>query len=437
MTFEDQVDLALRAEALRIDPPITDLVEGGVARGRRLQRRHRARMVATGAVLTLVAGVGSVLAVPSFTGVGGSGPVAADDTAGGDGGGGPAGDAPAELDPDAVLDAVSALLPPGEITHANASSHGPTSAWVDFVYDDGDGASWMSATVTLAAVGATPSCTAALDGICEDRMLDDGTTVLLEAGPYYHQEGREPGRLQWRATAASPSGLTVRLDEMNAPSEKRSELTRAEPPLTLDQLAAVVTDDVWRELTAGLPVESEEDRAAQEAADEAAAAVAALEEARVGAELAADLGPGWVGGGLEMPRSAVPSPGQRAGLPEGYHGAVVNRDVFATGSMTLEDLCAPGVEKGLESLPCEPAGEGVWIHRVQSVGEIAAGDPVQDDVSVLYVDDDGMLSHVRVWVSEPAEASTPERRAAALTWLDEQVEALTRAAMAAVVEPGR
>ncbi|WP_157987842.1 hypothetical protein [Jiangella endophytica] len=439
MTIEEDLELALRAEAGRVDPPVADLVSGGVERGRELRRRQRARL-AVGASAVVVAGtVGALVAVPFVGGddpvtAGSDDPVTAEAPVADDDVSGVAAPGQGELDPDAVLDAVVALLPPGEITDAESGTPEPGSAWYQFSYDDGDGASWMMGSAAVVANPETPVCPVIVNGgSCEVRTLDDGTVLMLTAGPYYPQPDREPDRLHWSAHAVAPGGLMVALGEMNTPTEKESEPTRDEPPLSLNQLAAVVTDDVWAELTAGLPAESAEQRAAEDAAEEAAAAALAGVEASAAAHaLAESLGPDWV----PTPDGfAEPGPSVLEGLPSGYTAgpAIVDDLSFGLG---LAELCVAGEEKGAVNEGCvagtAPGGEPVHVQWGGTVpdGPYAQGS-IEDRVGVIVADDAGMLLRASIWVAEPAEASTPQRRAEARAWLQERVDDLARAVTAA------
>ncbi|MBB5785808.1 hypothetical protein [Jiangella mangrovi] len=421
MTFEDQIELEMRAEALQIDPPVAGLVAGGLARGQELRRRHRARIAVGGAALVVVAGAGTVLAVPLLSGDdGGSGhdsPVA----------GSPAvpvqADPTREIDPDAVLDAVVALLPPGEITEANASSLESNSAWVDFVWDDGSGASWVSGSVSM-ETEPDPGCPVILNGgTCEVEALGDGTTLRLEAGPYYPQPDREPDRLQAHATAVSPDGLTVYLAVMNTPTEKQSEPTRAEPPFSTDQLAGVVTDGVWAELTAGVePPAPPEDPGPQETS----------EAAQV---LADELGAGWTPG---LGETAEAGPAVTSLLPSGI---VVTANLMEFGpELSMAEHCVAMEEKGRITQPCTTTTglDGQTVHLQRASNALDGPYAVRGygtDLMVMTGTDDRWI-RVTLSVSD-TEDTTAERRERIEAWLEDQVDAVVRAAKAGLtVEVG-
>lgn len=423
MTIEEDLELALRAEAARIDPPVADLVDGALARGRERRRLRRARFAVGAAAIVLVAGVGGLVAAP-FIVAGNDEPAMTEaPAASGASEAPPVADPVAEFDADAVLDAVVALLPPGEISGANAYAHEPTSVWIDFVWDDGSGASWVSATVDLPAVATPNECPTIVNGgSCEVVTLDDGTTVLRQSGPYYPQPDREPERLQSRAQAVFPGGLTVMLDAMNAPTEKESEPTRDEPPFSLDQLATVVTDGAWTELAAGIsPPEAPQQPSEGEVGEQAQA-------------LAENLGAGWTASGDDM---AEAGPDVTAGLPE--HVEAGPAMIMEIGSeLTVADHCEPMEEKGRITQPCTatttPDGETVHVQWATTTleGPYAQGG-YNAEVWVIAGTDERKF-RVSLLVSDAAATTTPERRDAMAAWLDDRVGDLARAATAAAAE---
>jgi hypothetical protein len=60
--IDEQIRQALRAAADGIEPPVQELVDGGLARGRRLLRRHRLAVVGTGLVAAAVVAMSAVMA---------------------------------------------------------------------------------------------------------------------------------------------------------------------------------------------------------------------------------------------------------------------------------------------------------------------------------------------------------------------------------------
>jgi hypothetical protein len=66
MSFDEELRNAMRDAAESVDPPINELVAGGLARGRR-QRRGRAVQVGAGVLGAALVGVGAAIALPQLT----------------------------------------------------------------------------------------------------------------------------------------------------------------------------------------------------------------------------------------------------------------------------------------------------------------------------------------------------------------------------------
>ncbi|GAA3221657.1 hypothetical protein ACFO1B_16325 [Dactylosporangium siamense] len=78
---------------------------------------------------------------------------------------------------------------------------------------------------------------------CTRSVLPDGTIVVLTEGP---SEDAGHDRIQRRmADVYRPDGVRVVLGTWNAVHEKTNTATRAEPPLTVQQLQAIATDPTW------------------------------------------------------------------------------------------------------------------------------------------------------------------------------------------------
>jgi len=161
------------------------------------------------------------------------------------------------------------------------------------------------------------------------------------------------------------------------------------------------------------------------------------EEARPALEtevdaLVADLGPGWTAHtepGFDL--AAMPTDERREGLPDGYEHATVVRDVGD------EIHCQAGEEKGTQVDACvevlaTPDAKPVYVRWGRTLIDHPslnyAEASVQDDLWVFYEQDDGAVVTVRLWVAEPIEQSTPDRRVAATEWMEQQEDALIAAA---------
>ncbi|WP_166355196.1 hypothetical protein [Phytoactinopolyspora limicola] len=288
--FDERLAQAMRKAAAPSPPHIDELVSGGIARGVRMRRRHRWRMAGGVAALGAATG-GAALIAPPLLGGGD------DDTTRSPG----VMSAPpgALLTEDSVVATVRELLPEGEVVDVRSGTEsGPgveagTVIWFEFTFDDGAGAGFLQGSVAhrddaqlecpptnaggsdIDASGDvdesevtddpdvtdTPAAGEEAGGdeggadtaSCEKDVLDDGTELLVTAGEYYPKPEIEPDRLLWNATASLPNGLVVVLGQVNAPTEKDSEVSRPEPPLSADEMAAVVTSDRWVEFDVEIP----------------------------------------------------------------------------------------------------------------------------------------------------------------------------------------
>ncbi|MBP0457502.1 hypothetical protein [Streptomyces montanisoli] len=242
--FVDELGLAMHRTGDVFTPADSGaLVEGGVARGRRRQARRRIAAVA-----------GSVLAAgaAAFGGAYGAGIVGA--------GGTPAAASraadpslasatPAAFTGPQMVAAMRKVMPAGSITGVEATGvderPGPT---VSFVYDDHKGPSAVSLAVEGASAAARDRVTCPDKGAvpyddCTTSTLPDGSRLMIMKG-YEYPDRREKTKL-WTGTLVAPGGGTVEAREWNAPSEKGSQISRAEPPLDTEQLEKLVSSDVW------------------------------------------------------------------------------------------------------------------------------------------------------------------------------------------------
>ncbi len=434
--LDERMRQALRTAVATIEPPTAELVRGGVTRGRRSRRRRVVVMYGILATATLVT-AGSVV-VPKL----GSAPdlVVADQGAppaeplpDGPPAEAPAAEAPAvprsAVDTSRrIVDALVELLPAGEILdqHFFTRDPGVTQAPVGgvVVFDDGNGAGIITIRVDVAY--DSPGCShpsATVD--CRESLLDDGSTLWLVRRPVF-PDGRDPERLIWQASRERQDGLQVTVEALNAPDEKDGPVTRAEPPLTLEQLESIATDDRWFATVDLSGVFAEHLAGRSRMADE----IAAHQQA-----LAAELGDGWtaVEGESFLP-AAAPTATRRAGLPPVFDHVVVTRDVLA-GQLNddpeyLDRICAGWAEKGFEWDACVPEysidEHGFRLQRSRSVtGETAYS---SDSITVLAVRGDDVVL-VTAEARGPADA-TPEQRRQAVAWLSRQSPDLIRVATA-------
>ncbi|MFF4080096.1 hypothetical protein ACFYZN_11885 [Streptomyces sp. NPDC001777] len=246
------------------------LVDGGVMRGRRRQRRRRIAAV-TGSVTALaVVGFGASYATGALgdgSGRGGSG-VAAGPTAREtlpaaktSPGRGP------ELSAQQVIRTLEGLLPEGKVSgrsgRGTADRLGP---WAHLVLDDGRGGAAIGVSVGTVDPNGTkakqllecPDKVFTPYDSCRTETLADGSRLTLLRG--YEYPDKRVDTKRWNAHLVTPDGYSVDASEWNAPAEKGAAVTRDTPPLTEGRLKALVTSAAWR------PVMNALDRAAPEPA---------------------------------------------------------------------------------------------------------------------------------------------------------------------------
>ncbi|WP_416876304.1 hypothetical protein [Kitasatospora sp. SC0581] len=265
--FEDDLLYALTRTGEGFRPGRADLVTGGYRRGRgRWRRRSTAAVVGGAAALALV-GTGAVYL--GFPGARGAGTVSAASapaaTAGGDGATASAtptsvkSSAPVVITGDEVVATFQALLPKGQVS--DAKGHGTDEnkgmyADANLVFDDGQGRSLMGLSIqkhrpkdVQPQTCPTDLELASLDS-CAVTVLPDGSKLMLTQG-YEYPDHRATTK-EWRASVARPDGGLIGLSEWNSPQEKDAPDSRPNPPLTPDQLKAVVTDPSWNRVVAAL-----------------------------------------------------------------------------------------------------------------------------------------------------------------------------------------
>ncbi|MEV7775599.1 hypothetical protein [Kitasatospora sp. NPDC086791] len=276
--FEDDLLYALTRTGEGFRTGQADLVAGGYRRGRSRWRRRSAAAVVSGAAALALVGTGAVyLAGPPAAKDAGtvsaaSGPATAP------GGGSPAAtpttvrsSAPTVVTGDEVLATFQALLPKGETTEAKG--HGTdddrtkgTFVGADLVFDDGQGKSLVQLGIQKHRPGQGQPRTCPTDlelariDSCAVTTLPDGSRLQLLQG-YEYSDGRA-GTKEWSAALSGPDGREITVSEWNAAQEKGAPDSRPAPPLTLDQLRAVVTDRSWDRVVAAVKAEGIDTQAA-------------------------------------------------------------------------------------------------------------------------------------------------------------------------------
>ncbi|MFH9353541.1 hypothetical protein [Kitasatospora sp. NPDC017646] len=274
--FEDDLLYALTRTGEGFRPDRADqpgMVAGGYQRGRRRWRRRSAAAVVGGAAALALVGTGAVYLTGNGSTSGGTATVAAASTGAGtaltpaSAGAGtptptptPTPTAAAVVTGDEVLSTFKALLPKGGITDASGrGTDDPelkgTYVGAKLVFDDGAGKSLLMVGVQKHRPGQSQdrSCPELKPGqldACSVTTLADGSKLYLSEG-YEYPDHRATTK-EWMASLTGPDGREINLSEWNSPQEKGAPDSRPNPPLTLDQLKAVVTDRSWDRIAAAV-----------------------------------------------------------------------------------------------------------------------------------------------------------------------------------------
>ncbi|MEU1289553.1 hypothetical protein [Kitasatospora sp. NPDC005856] len=268
--FEDDLLYALTRTGEGFRTEQAGLVAGGYQRGRRRWRRRSAAAVVGGAAALALVGTGAVyLGAPGGRD---AGTVSAASAPAGSAAGtvtaaaaatpsAVKSSAPTVVSGDEVLATFRALLPRGETTEAEGRGtdderQGGTYASASLVLDDGQGKSLIQLGVqkhwpkqTQAPTCPTDFKLARVDS-CTDTTLADGSRLLLLQG-YEYSDDRADTK-EWSAVLTGPDGRSISVHEWNAPKEKGAPDSRPNPPLSPDQLKAVVTDRSWDRIAAAV-----------------------------------------------------------------------------------------------------------------------------------------------------------------------------------------
>ncbi|HEX6325347.1 MAG TPA: hypothetical protein VFZ72_02150 [Jiangellaceae bacterium] len=433
--IDEQVRQAMRAAVGGIEPPVQELVDGGLAYGRKLRRRHRMIVAGTGLVAVAAVAAGVVVAPQLTAGqqdvaapeVDTSGPVVEANPA--NPGVSDDGEARADVEPissEDVLETLIELLPPGEITDSRAMTQDVVGGMREnpaaiVTFDDGEGAANVSITLNDFPTGG--GCKHPSPNVqCTEKILDDGSKLWITQRLTY-TDGRQPQLIEWWAALERPDGLQIDLRQNNAVGEKDVPATRSEPPLTVEQMEAIVTSDRWDVYQVGPERQIE---------------ISGLRESLTAANrrLAAALGDSWAPPEvteLVYPPRAVPAPGNAAKLPTGYTYVLMRRDVIpGRPGVILNEACSGLTEMGVEMDSCvdatTPSGEPIHLQWSRSVDHSQS--VPHDELSVIYENEDGDVVRVMLSVSDDPDLSTPERRAEIVAWIEQQIDAMIAAATA-------
>ncbi|MGH8829067.1 MAG: hypothetical protein ACRDVZ_16005 [Jiangellaceae bacterium] len=264
MGFDEQLRHDMRSAVGTIDPPpATELVDGGVQRGRRMKRMRMARVVGGVATVAMLGGVG-VVAVDQLRG--GFQEAPADvAVASGDVQAVP----PEEHVPVTAQVAVQTLLdllPEGTTSQRSGfvvtDEVNPDHIDVvgKLVYDDGHGAGLVYINLSPTGgifngsscepIGGDPHSTCT--------TLEDGSVLAISEAPEY-TDGRRPDLILRSATLTRADGFQVSMTIYNSETQKSSPVTRPEPALTPEQLTEIVTSPLWQAEVPASVAEAAED----------------------------------------------------------------------------------------------------------------------------------------------------------------------------------
>ncbi|MFE7562051.1 hypothetical protein [Kitasatospora sp. NPDC057500] len=247
------------------------LAAGGLARGRRRWRRRSAAAVVGGAAALALVGTGAFYLTDGSPAASGLTPAGGGATTAGSASLTPGSSPTVSATPsgvagvsgDEVLATFRALLPQGQVSGADGSgtdtAGGPGGVTgAQLVLDDGNGKAWIMISFTRTAEDDPRRA----DTDCPDRKivrydactstpLPDGGALTLFQG-YEYPDGRADTKW-WSARLTGEDGRLIELSEWNAEAQKGKPVTRPTPPLTPEQLKAVVTDKSWDRVIAALP----------------------------------------------------------------------------------------------------------------------------------------------------------------------------------------
>ncbi|MEZ0094951.1 hypothetical protein [Streptacidiphilus sp. EB129] len=268
MPFEDELTDALHDTAHSYEPPLTALVNAGIADGRRRGRRRTLGIVGSVTALALV-GIGGTFAsgllAPGHATVGAASGGASRSAASGRSATVPP---PAQVaagpvvSKEQMINTLKSLLPAGSVTKADGTGSGGPGpfdvAGASVVFNDGKGASQIDVMLSRLA---TPVDTNGPGQSCPDpayvptmqctrTVLADGSVLLIQQG--YEYPDKRTGVKDWDAFLTATDGRQVSMSEWNAAQEKGSPVSRPDPVLSTDQMKALVTSSAWSTALASL-----------------------------------------------------------------------------------------------------------------------------------------------------------------------------------------
>lgn len=223
-----------------VEPDVDALVTGGMHRGRHRVLAVRAVTGVSAAALAACVAVLVVALLPSGTARSqrASGPPSKTPP--------PATVAKTvPITPQAMLQRAIDSLPRAGRTGDYGGNFGRGHVAVTLDYYDGHGAAalimGLDEPTSGPHAGAPAQCAPTEEGC---RVLADGAHAMVRQGKQY-QDGRTPNATEWSVELVRTDGVEVSIYEYNASQPKGAQLTRTDPPFTIDELVAWADGAQW------------------------------------------------------------------------------------------------------------------------------------------------------------------------------------------------
>ncbi|MET9991616.1 hypothetical protein ABZ061_18895 [Streptomyces mutabilis] len=255
--FEERLSAVLHDAGGGFDTDRTALVAGGRSRGRRALTRRRAGVVGGAVAGVALVGVGGAVLLPQGKSDGPDVSAASSSTSSR-----PSASAstppPEPVSGDTILGEFKKLLPEGKFSQEDARGSAD-APYAYLVYDDGEGAAAMNVSFQRVEPGSPhvreltgcPDRTFTPYDDCSSTRLPDGSLLRLLKG--YEYPDKRVDTKYWSADLVTTEGQHVSVGEWNAPAQKGAPVSRAEPPLSAEELKEVVTAEVWRKVVDAMP----------------------------------------------------------------------------------------------------------------------------------------------------------------------------------------
>ncbi|MGI5195199.1 hypothetical protein ACQEVY_16410 [Streptomyces sp. CA-288835] len=252
--FEDRLGLALRQAGDSFEADRSGLIAAGEVRGRRLLLRRRAAVVGGVAAVALV-GVGGTLLVPWGGAADGQQSVAGRRSTPT-----PPSENDGRVSGAKLVHTLKKLLPKGEFSEEQGrGTDAELGPYAQVVFDDGKGPGAVSVGLNRVEPGSEEArqwtqCPdrnlMSYEGCTSSRLPDNSTLMIFQG---YEYPDRRVDTKRWTADLVTPQGHHISVSEWNAAAEKGAPVSRANPPLSTDQLKQVVTAKDWRTAIDSMP----------------------------------------------------------------------------------------------------------------------------------------------------------------------------------------